>query len=296
MPRKGRELELLIKRLEKGLLPDGAIVKSPHHLKDKITGQPREVDATVSYKLGTNPILIAFECRDRNDVEDSTWIEQMKCKHDDLETNTIVAVSSEGFTKPAIKKAEHYGISTRTVETITKDDLKNWISPNFQMNQKQLIARITYIMIHHRVKENVTDKEQSIEYNKKQFTWNNKQKSIWEIMNFGLINNVDYSKIPEMDSGYEAEFSVDFDQLKINTILTYEGKRQPLKKIDFRVNLYYQLTPREMKRVVRYSDNNEIVYEGFEYEIMIQNRQEIISIFKDPKTGKGFISRNYADE
>lgn len=296
MPRKGRELELLIKRLEKGLLPEGAIVKSPHYLEDKITGQKREVDATVSYKLGTKPILIAFECRDRNDTEDATWIEQMKCKHDDLATDTIVAVSSEGFTAPAIKKADHYGISTRTIENITKDDLKNWISPNFQINQKHLIANITYVMIHHKDKKNVTDGEQTIEFHKKRFSCNEEDCSIWDIMNFGLKQNADYAKIPDEGSEYEVEFSVDFDKLNTKTILNYDGKRQPITKIDFKVQLHYQLSPREMKRVIRYSDNNEIVYEGFEYEIMIQNRKEIISIFKDPKTGKGFISRNYADE
>lgn len=295
MPREGRELELLIKRLEKGLLPEGAIIKSPHYLKDKITGQPREVDATVSYKLGTKKILIGFECRDRSNKEDSTWIEQIKGKHDDLETDIVIAVSSEQFTKPALTKAEHYGISTRIIENISKEDLNSWISPNFQINQKKLIAQITYVMIHHKLKENVKEGEQTIEYHKKRFRCDGQNCSLWEIMNFGLKQNAKYDEIPEDDSEYEIEYSVDFESMNIPTILIKENE-QPIKKIDFKVRLNYQLTPREMKRVIRYSENDDTVYEGFEYELEIDGRKEIMSIFKDPKTGKGFISRNYADE
>jgi len=295
MPREGRELELLIKRLEKGLLPEGATIKSPHYLKDKITGQPREVDATVSYKLGTKQILIGFECRDRNNKEDATWIEQIKGKHDDLETDIVIAVSSEQFTKPALVKAEHYGISTRIIENISKKDLETWISPNFQINQKKLIAQITYVMIHHKVKENVKDGEQTIEYHKKRFKCNNEDCSLWEIMNFGLKQNADYSKIPENESEYEIAYSVDFEAMNIEAILLMENE-QPIKKIDFKVKLNYQMTQREIKRVIRYSEKDKTVYEGFEYELEIDGRKEIMSIFKDPKTGKGFISRNYVDE
>ena len=44
---------------------------------DKITNQPREVDASIRYQVGSVPILITIECRDRVAVQDSTWIEQL---------------------------------------------------------------------------------------------------------------------------------------------------------------------------------------------------------------------------
>ena len=44
MARKGREFELLIKRLETILFPKNAIINSPDFIFDKITKQKREVD------------------------------------------------------------------------------------------------------------------------------------------------------------------------------------------------------------------------------------------------------------
>ncbi len=299
MPRKGRELELLLKRLENVEFPEGATINSPHYLEDKITGQLREVDVTVSYKLGTKQILIGFECRDRNKTEDATWIEQIKGKHDDLDTDIVIAVSSKEFTKPALIKAKHYGIRTRIIENISKKDLDYWLSPNFQINQKKLIAQITYIMIHHNVKENAKGSAQTIGPNEKRFKCNNEIYSIWEIMNFGLKKNTDYSKIPEDESEYEIAYSIDFDAMGIEAFLLMENE-QPINKIDFRVKLKYQIIECEMKRVIRYSnsdsDKDKTVYEGFEHEIEIDGRKEIMSFFKDPNTSKGFVSKNYADE
>lgn len=296
MPRKGRELELLIKRLEKYNLPEGAVIKSPDYIEDRITSQPREVDATIRYKLGTNEILIGFECRDRNSPEDATWIEQIRGKHEDLNTTKVVVISSGRFTKPALNKAKHYGISTKTVEEISEDDLKNWLSPNFKIHQKQLKAQIIYLMMHHKNKENVkNDKNKSIELNAKQFKYGTELLSIWEIMNFGLRNNVDYSNIPEGNEPKKFVFTVDFESLNIEVNLIMENE-QPLKKIDFEVLLKYQLDQLPMKHLIRYSDDKQIVFEGFEHEIIVQGRKEILSFFKNPETGEGFISRNYADE
>jgi len=296
MPRQGRELELLIKRLEKHNLPDGAKIKSPDYIADKITGQKREVDATIRYKLGTNEILIGFECRDRNSVEDSTWIEQIRCKHEDLNTTKVIAISSERFTKPALVKAKHYGISARIIEEITENDLRNWISPNFKMSQKELKAQISYIMMHHKLKQNVkNDEDQTIELNAKQFKYGKEYLSIWEIMNFGLRNNVDYSKIPIGEQTKKFAFSVDFEKLNIEVALILDSE-QPLKKIDFEVLLNFHVKQIPMKHIIRYSEDKQTVYEGFEHEIIVQGRKEIMSFFKNPETGEGFVSRNYAEE
>lgn len=126
MPRKGRELELLIEKLEKMALPDGASIYSPGILVDKITGQDREVDVLIEDSIGTSNIKIVIECRDRSAVQDTTWIEQLYCKVQDLNVHKTIAVSSSGFSDQAIYKAKHYNIETRTISEIDLDTVKSW--------------------------------------------------------------------------------------------------------------------------------------------------------------------------
>lgn len=67
-------------RIEESLVPKGAVVKSPDHVRDKVTSERRQVDATIRYQVGSTSILIAIECRKRKPVQDVTWIEQLVTK------------------------------------------------------------------------------------------------------------------------------------------------------------------------------------------------------------------------
>jgi len=122
-----REFEKLIARIEKAMAPSGAIVKTPDRVLDKTTGSPREVDATIRYQVGTCPILITIECRDRTSIEDVTWIEQLVEKRRSIGASITVAVSSSGFTAPAITKAMASGIEVRTLTDTTADDFVKWL-------------------------------------------------------------------------------------------------------------------------------------------------------------------------
>jgi len=123
-----REFELLVSRIEQLLVPKGAIVKSPDYILDKITGQKREVDASIQYKIGSVSILITIECRKRGNVQDDTWIEQLATKREKIGAAKTIAVSSKGFTKSAIKSAHLYGIELRRISEITDDEIiKQWM-------------------------------------------------------------------------------------------------------------------------------------------------------------------------
>lgn len=130
MARKGRELELLIEKLESCTLPIGTTINSPGFINDKVTGQPREVDILVEYQLGTVPIKIIIECRDRKSIQDTQWIEQIATKANDLNVNKVIAVSSSKFSKPAIAKANHYGIEARLLEEVDTDTIAEWWKVN----------------------------------------------------------------------------------------------------------------------------------------------------------------------
>jgi hypothetical protein len=123
-----REFEKLIARIEQAMAPSGAEVKSPDHIPDNVTGELREVDASIRYKIGTCPILITIECRDRSSIEDVRWIEQLLEKKRSVGAAMTVAVSSSGFSDPAVKKAAALGIEIRTLREATPNEFVQWLS------------------------------------------------------------------------------------------------------------------------------------------------------------------------
>lgn len=127
MSSKWREVEIIVAMLHKLIFGPEWDIKSPERIPDKITGQLREVDVSLRLKSGYISILIIVEYRDR-DIEDVTWIEQLVTKCKNLGADKIIAVSSNGFTEPAKKSAEHYGIATHVLSNITPDDIKSWLN------------------------------------------------------------------------------------------------------------------------------------------------------------------------
>lgn len=122
-----REFEKLVARLEAALGPAGAVVKSPDRIRNRVTGQMREVDASIRYKIGTVPILITVECRKRAATDDDTWIEQLITKKERLGAAKTIAVSSSGFTEPAKKNARLAGIELRNISDLSQDEMLGWL-------------------------------------------------------------------------------------------------------------------------------------------------------------------------
>jgi hypothetical protein len=121
--RKGREFEELVARLEKILAPSGAIITSPDHITDLVTGSSREVDVSIKFIEDGIDRLVTVECRDRIGGEDTTWIEQLVTKRNDIGAWKTYSVSSSRFSKPAIAKAKHYGIQIRVFQEITDAEI-----------------------------------------------------------------------------------------------------------------------------------------------------------------------------
>jgi hypothetical protein len=122
-----REFEQLVARIEQTLAPQGAVVTSPDRVKDLYTGQDREVDATIRFRVGTVPILITVECRKRDRVQDDTWLEQLAMKRTKVGAARTIAVASAGFTMPATVTAGLTGIEVRTIDLITPEDMRAWL-------------------------------------------------------------------------------------------------------------------------------------------------------------------------
>lgn len=128
-----REFELMVAHIESQLCPLGAVVKSPDKIVDKVSGSLREVDASIRYKVGSTPILITIECRNRERIQDDIWIEQLVQKQEKIGASATIVVSVNGFTKPAQKSAHHYNIELRTLQEITNSQNLEWLE-NIRLN------------------------------------------------------------------------------------------------------------------------------------------------------------------
>lgn len=123
-----REFERFVTKIEGAMAPAGAVVKSPDRIPDNVTGELREVDASIRYKVGTSPVLITIECRNRSSVEDVRWIEQIAEKKRSVGASITLAVSSSGFSEPAIRKGSVTGIEIRTLTDATAEDFVRWLA------------------------------------------------------------------------------------------------------------------------------------------------------------------------
>jgi hypothetical protein len=135
MPRKGRELEELVRDLEEILADAPVQVKSPDYMIGRMTGTRREVDVSVRAKVGTVSVLAIIECRKRKHRQDSTWVEQLATKMEDVGASRAVAVSSEPFAAGAVSLAAAKNIELRTFSEIDAPFLLGWVLPLLNNNR-----------------------------------------------------------------------------------------------------------------------------------------------------------------
>lgn len=118
-----RKFEQMVSRIERDAGPLGLIVTSPDRIRSLITGDLREVDASIRSRGDDSKDLVTIECRKRAAKEDVTWIEQLATKKEAIGAARTIAVSSSGFSKQAEKAAAHYGIDLRLMSEITLADI-----------------------------------------------------------------------------------------------------------------------------------------------------------------------------
>jgi hypothetical protein len=128
MPRKGRLLEIMVERLEEFLAPEGVVVESPEEFYDEDGKKIGEIDVTLRGNFGSSEVFVGIECRDRpsDGAQGRDWIREIKGKRDDLKVDKMIAVSTTGFTGPAINLADSWGIDLLTIEDASKVDLQGW--------------------------------------------------------------------------------------------------------------------------------------------------------------------------
>jgi hypothetical protein len=106
-------------------MAETATVSESGLLRHRLTGESREVDVVIRADVGGHSVVVSLECIEHSRPADVTWVEQMKTKHDHLETHRLVLVSLSGFSKQAADLARTLGVETYTPEEATQ---KDWLA------------------------------------------------------------------------------------------------------------------------------------------------------------------------
>ena len=113
MPPRSTPFQKLVLHLQEQLAPAASVSESVP-LIHRLTDEPREVDIVVRANVGEHPLVVSLECIEQSRPADVTWVEQMKLKHEHLETSRLVLVSLRGFTEQAASLASRLGVATYT--------------------------------------------------------------------------------------------------------------------------------------------------------------------------------------
>ncbi len=122
--------ERLVARIEASIEEGNAVIKSPDQIEDLQTGEMREVDASIRKGVGSAAVLITVECRKRGKTQDVTWIEQLATKKRKIGAAMTIAVSSRGFSAPAVATAVQEGILTRSLTEVEENGF-DWLNLAF---------------------------------------------------------------------------------------------------------------------------------------------------------------------
>jgi hypothetical protein len=123
MSKQSEEFEVMISRIHELLEGEAGIVEWNERIPDPDNpAQHRQIDVTI--RKGN--IFNIIECRLHRSKQDVKWIEELIGRRLSLNADAVIAVSSSGFTKGAIKKANMHGIILKDLISLTDTDILNW--------------------------------------------------------------------------------------------------------------------------------------------------------------------------
>ncbi len=107
-PSKATYFERRVARVFEAVEKTGVDVTWNAKIKDPHTPQLRQIDVLLREPNGCTTCV---ECRDRTSVQDVMWIEELFGRKHSMGFDNVFAVSSSGFTEPAITKAQALGVT-----------------------------------------------------------------------------------------------------------------------------------------------------------------------------------------
>ena len=104
----GVSFEKVVASLQARLDPS-ALVKHNQFLIDRL-GERRQFDVVIEGKFAGQEMLGVIECKDLRRPIGTPEVDAFVTKSADINANFKVLISRNGFSKPALRKCEHYGI------------------------------------------------------------------------------------------------------------------------------------------------------------------------------------------
>jgi len=297
MVRQGRDLEKLVAMIESSFISEDAEIKSPDYIIDKVTGHPREVDISIKKTIGSIPILVIIECRDRSDVQDVRWIEQVAQKRTDLNASKAVAVSRSGFTGNALIKAQHLDINTRLFEQITEDDIRSWFQAGdlvvYTMQSKISFVNadldLSSLGPHAKEQTDALDSDHmsKSDYHAPIFV-NKKDGKKYSIINIWQSipqKDIIYQGVPRDGSRIERHLVIDFPNKSERL-----GMKLPIGMVDvFKITVvatvWIDASTVPISDVYSYRDDNSELLTAVEYQLDVRGRDAILSFHRKTKFG-----------
>jgi hypothetical protein len=125
----GKDLEELIAFVERALVPEGGTVETRKRVFMESGVQEVEFDVTVRGKLGSADMSLLLECRDRpsQGAAPAAWIRELHGKRQQYRLHKVIAVSTTGFSEPAVKAASDLDVELRTVKRLDIDAFRGWL-------------------------------------------------------------------------------------------------------------------------------------------------------------------------
>lgn len=123
MTELSNEFEKQIERIHKLIEDTEAKITWNDKIPDPDSpNQVRQIDITIS----RDSKLTLIECRLHKAKQDVQWIEELIGRRISLKADSVIAVSSSGFSELAKTKAEKHGIILREINELTEDEVRNW--------------------------------------------------------------------------------------------------------------------------------------------------------------------------
>ncbi len=116
--------EQLNERIARLVQGPGATVEWDVHIPDPDSpNETRQIDVLIRTDDGR---VIAVECRHRTGSQNVMWIEELAGRKLSLGLDGMIAVSVDGFTPLAAKKAQRFGISLYDFESLSDQEIASW--------------------------------------------------------------------------------------------------------------------------------------------------------------------------
>ena len=120
MPKRTDAFQRLVFAIERSLHDSRwATVTESKELPERDTGDLREVDIVIEAQIGPRTLVTGIECTAEGRGASKPWVEKIHAKHEHLPIDRTVLVSEHGFSRPAIDRAAHWGMTTMTLEEAT---------------------------------------------------------------------------------------------------------------------------------------------------------------------------------